>query len=164
MTTSKSGFYGIDLQERIEDMVDHQMTWDNIRGKTLNGIMEDDSDLWLFFKKGSAVRVSSADRRHNWTDNFYLSEVTGDWPERDSRYKMIGETVTDVRSEFYELDKPYVVAHMDTWIADVGEGEFNPEEGEPHQLVTIATPSKRIDFTTEYYNCHYPDSLWEVLE
>lgn len=123
----------------------------DIVGKYLRGYMpvedvvieadyEDETSVYLYFDGFTArmffTRYDSLLHSTDWD-----FEVVDDAPDRDSRYKAIGECVQDVI---------------------VGERE---EEGaeEPTDFTKIKTLTKVLDFTFSCFDGCYEDSIWDVI-
>lgn len=111
-------------------------------------------------EKQMALGVVSDNQDYSWYSNWRLVELDQE-PERNEDYKAIGEEILDIESE-YDLDDNDISAEMEKWIAAVGEGDWGATEGAYYGLVKVKTQTKVLDFGTEYNDCHYPSTLWDV--
>lgn len=127
--------------------------------------MQHGDDLYLFLEE-EAVRVISHNKDWSWHDNWDIVELLpmDEWPERDDRYKAIGETIREVWTDGYDTDDTRIDADMKKWIDAVGEGGWGAKEGEQYTFIKLKTAMKIIAFGTVYWDCHYPDTVWEVIE
>lgn len=148
-------------------MTDHLPTWAALEGRRLRGVMDDSDDhedAWLFFDE-DALRISTINKDYSWHDNWGIVEQVDpdDWPDRDDSYKIIGEEILTVTSEFYDTDQLRITADMETWIDDVGHGSWNAKPGVQHTLVELLCGMKHVEFGTVYIDCHYPNAVWDVI-
>ena len=93
-----------------------------------------DVDAYLFLEDGKvACMHHSGDGYRDYCWDF--TPVVAHPPERDSRYKAIGEYINSVAVN----------------------------DGSTTYQVQIATNTKRIDFTTDNVDDYYPNSIWDVI-
>jgi hypothetical protein len=107
--------------------------------------------------------VSSLNKGYSWFDNWKLKEWSGETPELNDSFKMIGSRITSVEFEGKEDDDGRVHADIDKWTEAVGGGYWGPKEEENYWFITITTHLKIVRLGTQYHDCHYPDTIWDVL-
>ena len=99
---------------------------------------------------------------YSYYTNWGLEEV--EKKRRDDKYKAIGETINTIETEGDEdEDDGLIYANDDKWIEAVGEGSWHATEGEDYYFLWVKTNTKTIAFGTVYYDCHYPDTIWEFV-
>lgn len=138
------------------------VTWKELEGKRLLGVMpdKDDSSAVFIFTESGDYRAWSKNQDYSYFDNYILEASTP--PARDDTYKAIGEVIKEVWADGEDINTDYIGADHEKWVAAVGDGSWGPTEGEPYTFITLKTASKRVDFTTIYHDCHYPETLWDV--
>lgn len=142
-----------------------EMYWSEMVGERLRGVMPEDGDVWLFFED-EAARLTSHNKDYSWYDNWDVVEVRpeSEWPDRDDEYKVVGETVLEVWTDGYDTETTKIEAHMEKWKDAVGDGSWGAKEGEQYRMAALITPTKVVEFGTVYWNCHYPSTVWDVIE
>jgi hypothetical protein len=105
--------------------------------------------------------------------------------EMTSDFKYIGEIITDVWTDgvatncndldynendnnlenntVNPLDTNNIDVDVGKWVAAVGEGEYGPTERKPYTYIKIITALKILHLTTEYHECHYPVTIWDII-
>lgn len=140
------------------------MKWSELEDKKIRGVMPDGRDL-IIFLQDKALRVTSHNQDYSWYDNWDITEEIPkeEWPERDSTYKTIQETVQNVWTDGYDKDSTKIQAEMSKWIDAVGKGRYNAKDGEQYTFLKLELTMRVIEFGTVYYDCHYPSTVWDVV-
>lgn len=96
--------------------------------------------VYLYFN-GFVAKMAFVCYDSNLRDDEWYFEVIDEAPERDSRYKAIGEYIEAVNVGKKEEDR-----------ADY-----------PTSVSLIKTKTKILNFETEYFDSNYPSSIWDVI-
>lgn len=143
------------------------MKFIDLIGKRLIGIMElqnsGDDKLLLIIEVDGQKKIIVADsenKDYSWYDNWKLTEKEKIPEELNQTYKSIGDEIYSVTFEGEEDQDGRVNADMDKWIKAVGEGSWGPAEVN-YFFITIKTQTKTIRLGAHYWDCHYPDVIWE---
>ena len=112
---------------------------ESLIGKYLRGFMpvtkNYDEYLYLFLDRSEVVSFDQ-EGEDGYRDAFWeFNSEPQNVPERDSKYKAIGETINSVDS------------------VNIGD----------ETTITIKTNTKIIKLTTEGTDSYYPSSIWEVI-
>jgi hypothetical protein len=105
--------------------------------------------------------------------------------EITSKFKFIGETIRSIKAHGYRaedlnkyglpiqkndgvqpmknLDTSQIFANHIHWIASVGEGYWLAKDNAPYTFITIRTLTKVINLGVAYHDCHYPNTIWDVI-
>lgn len=141
------------------------MNFKDLIGQRVMGITEikdgNEGERFYMFLKDKTLKFSSTNQDYSWYSNWKIEECSA--PESMGEYKSIGEKILEIWTDDYSLDTNDIEADMDKWIKAVGEGSWNAKEGEDYVFIKIKTKTKTIALGTVYYDCHYPDTIWDVI-
>lgn len=136
-------------------MTDVELIKDRLLGKNLLGVMSLNKEEYNIgdWDNAVALYVGTPDkhdcyilRSENQDYSCYdewIIEKSNSVIERDSRYKTIGAKILDVIEHPYDSEK---------W-----------QSGDDYIQFTIKTKTKELTFGHVWVDCHYPNSIWDVI-
>lgn len=170
---TKRKYHTVFLDQNIRKMVgDKRMKWIDLIGKRLVGFMQlkdgdtdNDEDVLLFLVKDEPKYLIADCRNEDYSyyDNWRLRVYKGKLPTLNDTYKSIGSKVLGVTVKGVEEDDGRIVADYNDWVKTVGEGSWGPKEGEPYYFITITTETKTVKLGATYWDCHYPETIWDFI-
>ena len=137
------------------------MKFEDLIGQHCRGIMNTKEGFYLFLKD-SCLEFVSDNQDYSWYSNWRIKTLEKE-PSRDSTYKAIGEIITSIWTDGYDINSNDIDADMDKWIEAVGKGSWGAKEGADYEFIRINLKTKVISLGTVYHDCHYPSTIWDVI-
>lgn len=110
------------------------------------------------------VALVSDNQDYSYYTNWRIVEIDEKKVVYDDTYKSIGEIIEDIHTDGDNtIDSDNIDVDGDLWIKSVGSGDWLATDGANYFYVYIKTKTKQINLGTVYYDCHYPDTIWDVI-